>query len=121
MRKFHCLHSCGPRLRARCISIIRTIACGQPKRVDFGLDRICSPLTKKVLTMDELKNQFDEKTLESYTPDELNRLWSHGLHEESLFYDRLNYFTAMQVGLLGVFAILYNKDPSIWVFMPLTV
>lgn len=53
-------------------------------------------------------------------PDELNRLWSHGLHEERLFYDRLNYFTAMQVGLLGVFAILYNKDPEIGVFLPLT-
>jgi len=52
--------------------------------------------------------------------DELNRLWSHGLHEERLFYDRLNYFTAMQVGLLGVFAILYNKDPALGVFLPLT-
>lgn len=52
--------------------------------------------------------------------DEINRLWSHGLHEERLFYDRLNYFTAMQVGLLGVFAILYNKDPAIGVFLPLT-
>ncbi|MGE0173314.1 MAG: hypothetical protein AB7T49_11025 [Oligoflexales bacterium] len=54
-------------------------------------------------------------------PDEINRLWSHGLHEEKLFYDRLNYFTAMQVGLLGVFAILYNKDPAIGAFLPLTV
>lgn len=54
------------------------------------------------------------------TPDQINRLWSHGLHEERLFYDRLNYFTAMQVGLLGVFAILYNKDPAIGVFLPLT-
>jgi hypothetical protein len=53
-------------------------------------------------------------------PDEINRLWSHGLHEERLFYDRLNYFTAMQVGLLGVFAILYNKDPAIGIFLPLT-
>lgn len=54
------------------------------------------------------------------TTDEVNRLWSHGLHEERLFYDRLNYFTAMQVGLLGVFAILYNKDPVIGIFGPLT-
>lgn len=52
--------------------------------------------------------------------DEVNRLWSHGLHEERLFYDRLNYFTAMQVGLLGVFAILFNKDPAAGVFLSLT-
>jgi len=53
-------------------------------------------------------------------PDEANRLWQHGMHEEKLFYDRLNYFSAIQVGLLGVFAILYNKDPSPWLFAPLT-
>jgi hypothetical protein len=54
-------------------------------------------------------------------PDELNRLWQHGMHEERLFYDRLNYFSAIQVGLLGVFAILYNKDPNPALFAPLTV
>jgi hypothetical protein len=53
-------------------------------------------------------------------PDEVNRLWQHGMHEERLFYDRLNYFSAMQVGLLGVFAILYNKEPGLAVFIPLT-
>ena len=53
-------------------------------------------------------------------PDEVNRLWQHGLHEEKLFYDRLNYFSAIQVGLLGVFAILYHKEPSVGVFVPLT-
>lgn len=56
----------------------------------------------------------------SKDPDEANRLWQHGMHEESLFYDRLNYFSAIQVGLLGVFAILYNKDQSPWLFAPLT-
>jgi hypothetical protein len=54
-------------------------------------------------------------------PDEVNRLWQHGMHEEKLFYDRLNYFSAIQVGLLGVFAILYHKELSIWPFVPLTV
>ena len=53
-------------------------------------------------------------------PDEVNRLWQHGLHEERLFYDRLNYFSAIQVGLLGVFAILYHKEPPVGVFVPLT-
>jgi hypothetical protein len=54
-------------------------------------------------------------------PDEINRLWQHGMHEERLFHDRLNYFSAIQVGLLGVFAILYNKEPSPGVFVPLIV
>lgn len=52
--------------------------------------------------------------------DEVNRLWQHGMHEERLFHDRLNYFSAIQVGLLGVFAILYNKESAAWVFVPLT-
>ena len=52
--------------------------------------------------------------------DELNRLWQHGMHEERLFHDRLNYFSAVQVGLLGVFAILYNKETAPGVFVPLT-
>jgi len=52
-------------------------------------------------------------------PAEVNRLWQHGLHEERLFHHRLNYFAAMQVGLLGVFAILYHTEPSPGVFAPL--
>ena len=55
------------------------------------------------------------------TPDEVNRLWQHGMHEERLFHDRLNYFTAMQVGLLAVFAVLYQKEPLPGVFVPLTL
>ena len=43
------------------------------------------------------------------------------MHEEKLFHDRLNYFSAIEVGLLGVFAILYHKEPSPGVFAPLTV
>jgi hypothetical protein len=54
------------------------------------------------------------------SPDEINRLWQHGMHEERLFHDRLNYFSALQVGLLGIFAILYQKEPAIGVFLPLT-
>jgi hypothetical protein len=54
-------------------------------------------------------------------PDELNRLWQHGMHEERLFHDRLNYFTVMQVGFLGVFSVLYNKEPALGVFLPVTV
>ncbi len=46
----------------------------------------------------------------SLSQDELNRLWQHGLHEERLFHDRLNYFSVVEIGLLSAFAILYNKD-----------
>ena len=63
----------------------------------------------------------DRPTEPEATPDEINRLWQHGMHEERLFHDRLNYFTAMQIGLLGVFAILYNKGPALGVFLPVTV
>jgi hypothetical protein len=61
-----------------------------------------------------------DKPVASLLPDEINRLWQHGMHEERLFHDRLNYFSAIQVGLLGVFAILYQKEPSPGVFVPLT-
>lgn len=53
-------------------------------------------------------------------PDEINRLWQHGIHEEKLFHDRLNFFSAVQAGLLAVFAILYHKEPSPGLFAPLT-
>jgi hypothetical protein len=53
--------------------------------------------------------------------DEANRLWQHGMHEERLFHDRLNYFSAVQVGLLGVFAVLYSKERATGVFIPLIV
>jgi hypothetical protein len=43
------------------------------------------------------------------------------MHEERLFHDRLNYFSAVQTGLLAVFAILYDKEPNPLVFALLTV
>ena len=61
-----------------------------------------------------------EKPVPSLLPDEVNRLWQHGMHEERLFHDRLNYFSAIQVGLLGVFAILDHREPSAGIFAPLT-
>ena len=57
----------------------------------------------------------------SHSQDELNRLWQHALHEERLFHDRLNYFSAVEIGLLSVFAILYNKDRPFGLLAPLTV
>lgn len=66
--------------------------------------------------MDEQVSETD-----SLSQDELNRLWQHGLHEERLFHDRLNYFSAVEIGLLSVFAILYNKDRPFGLLAPLTV
>ena len=66
---------------------------------------------------------MDEQVSEPVSPseDELNRLWQHALHEERLFHDRLNYFSAVEIGLLSVFAILYNKDRPFGLLAPLTV
>jgi hypothetical protein len=54
-------------------------------------------------------------------PDEINRVWQHGMHEERLFHDRLNYFSFLETGLLSICAIMYNKEPSLGLFLPLTV
>lgn len=66
---------------------------------------------------------MDKQVSESdaLSQDELNRLWQHGLHEERLFHDRLNYFSAVEIGLLSVFAILYNKDRPFGLLVPLTI
>ena len=55
------------------------------------------------------------------SPDEVNRLWQHGMHEERLFHDRLNYFSFLETGLLSLCGIMYNKEPAIGFFLPLTV
>lgn len=55
------------------------------------------------------------------TPDEVNRVWQHGMHEERLFHDRLNYFSVLETGLLSVCGIMYNKEPAVGFFLPLTV
>jgi hypothetical protein len=54
-------------------------------------------------------------------PDEVNRLWQHGMHEERLFHDRLNYFSFLETGFLTICGIMYNKEPAVWFFVPITV
>ncbi len=51
--------------------------------------------------------------------DEINRLWQHGMHEERLFHDRLNYFSFLETGLLTICGIMYNKEPAIGFFLPI--
>jgi hypothetical protein len=55
------------------------------------------------------------------SPDEINRVWQHGMHEERLFHDRLNYFSFLETGLLTICGIMYNKEPSVSFFVPITV
>jgi hypothetical protein len=64
---------------------------------------------------------MENQNIETNSPDEQNRLWQHALHEERLFHDRLNYFSAVEIGLLSVFAILYNKDRPFGLLIPLTI
>jgi hypothetical protein len=56
---------------------------------------------------------------EPSSPDSVNRLWQHGLHEERLFHDRLNYFSILETGLLTVCGVMYNKEPSLGFFLPM--
>lgn len=53
--------------------------------------------------------------------DEINRVWQHGMHEERLFHDRLNYFSFLETGLLTICGIMYNKEPAVGFFVPITV
>lgn len=55
------------------------------------------------------------------TPDEVNRLWQHGMHEERLFHDRLNYFSFLETGLLTIYGIMYNKEPAVGFFVPICI
>lgn len=55
------------------------------------------------------------------TSDEVNRLWQHGMHEEKLFHDRLNYFSILEMGLLTIYGVMYNKEPALGFFLPLTI
>ncbi|HQU82913.1 MAG TPA: hypothetical protein PKY59_07310 [Pyrinomonadaceae bacterium] len=66
-----------------------------------------------------MEEKISEPDLNS--KDEQSRLWQHALHEERLFHDRLNYFSAVEIGLLSVFAILYNKNRPFGLLIPLTI
>ena len=53
--------------------------------------------------------------------DEINRVWLHGMLEERLFHDRLNYFSFLETGLLTICGIMYNKEPAVGFFVPICV
>ncbi|HEX8773275.1 MAG TPA: hypothetical protein VF735_06680 [Pyrinomonadaceae bacterium] len=43
--------------------------------------------------------------------EQRGRVWEHGLHEDKLFHDRLNFFSFLESALLGIFGVLYSKQP----------
>lgn len=53
--------------------------------------------------------------------DAANRVWQHGMHEEQLFHNRLNYFSFLETGLLTICAVMYNKEPALGLLLPLAV
>jgi hypothetical protein len=63
----------------------------------------------------------ESEVLKPPSPDEVNRIWQHGMHEERLFHDRLNYFSFLDTGLLTICGIMYNKEPAVGFFVPMTV
>jgi hypothetical protein len=49
--------------------------------------------------------------------DEANRIWQHGLHEDTLYQQRLSSFTLIEAVLLGFFGNAYSKgnsEPFVW-------
>lgn len=47
---------------------------------------------------------------ESINSDQQNRLWAYKLHEEDIFYNRLNFFLVFESVLLGVVGLLYSRS-----------
>lgn len=56
-----------------------------------------------------------DKNLATTSPDldaeQRARTWEHGLHEDKLFHDRLNFFSFLESAILGIFGVLYSKQP----------
>jgi hypothetical protein len=46
---------------------------------------------------------------EKFNDDRLNRLWQHGLHEDKIFNDRLNFFLVFESVLLSVVALIRSS------------
>jgi len=49
---------------------------------------------------------------ESLENDRLHRLWEHGLHEDTIFFQMLSFFLVFESVLLGVVGLLYSKTAS---------
>ncbi|MES1241418.1 MAG: hypothetical protein ABUT39_07350, partial [Acidobacteriota bacterium] len=43
---------------------------------------------------------------------QIDRLWQHGLHEDGIFNERLNFFLVFESVLLGVIGMLLDKETA---------
>ena len=59
------------------------------------------------------KSPVLDKTSKDLEAEAIRRLWEHGLHEDTMFNDRLNFFLIFESVLLGVVGMLYGKQPPI--------
>lgn len=53
--------------------------------------------------------------------DQIGRLWEHGMHEDTIFNDRLNFFLVFESVLLGVVGMLYSKQPPVMKAILITI
>jgi hypothetical protein len=53
--------------------------------------------------------QMLENDLRKLNDDQKHRLWEHGLHEDTMFNNRLNFFLVFESILLSVVGSLYSK------------
>lgn len=66
------------------------------------------PPERQALVKEEKTKNIRNDKLDA---DQKSRLWDHGIHEDKLFHDRMNFFTVLQSAILGMFGLFYNKLP----------
>ena len=67
------------------------------------------------------RNSQPKKTPRQLEPDQVNRLWEHGMHEDTIFNDRLNFFLIFESVLLGVVGMLYTRQPAAMKAVPIAI
>ena len=59
---------------------------------------------------------------DNLNPDQITRLWEHGLHEDKIFNERLNFFLVFESVLIGVVASLYSTPtPKMFVVKAIVI
>src|SRR5215210_9585490 len=61
----------------------------------------------------EVPENDKDKPARQMKADEISRLWEHGLHEDTIFNERLNFFLIFESVFLGVAGMLYSKQPPV--------
>jgi hypothetical protein len=49
---------------------------------------------------------------EKLDPDQINRLFEHGLHVDTMLHNRMNFFLVFESVLLSVVSVLYSRPSS---------